>query len=85
MYMAFKELVERFPSCTKKSQNKIKRILFVIWISTITELVVELDFLSLFYSRHLLSRHPRDLTKMLRYLNVNINVDNGMLTNSVCV
>ena len=33
-------------------------------------------------SRHSLSRHPRDLTKMSRYPNVDIN---GMLTNSFCV
>jgi len=36
-------------------------------------------------SRHSLSRHPRNLTKMSRYPNVDINVDSGMLTNSVCV
>ena len=35
----------------------------------------------LLYSRHLLSRHSRDLTKMSRYPNVN----NGMLKNSFCV
>jgi len=38
-----------------------------------------------YYSRHSLSRHPRDITKMSRYPKVDINVDNGMLTNSVCV